>query len=306
MDSDSVIEPILIKKKKGRPRKNDPSQTTTVAVVPGEEIEKKKRGRKKKEKIDGEEECKIKKKRGRKAALKFFSSSVRKKIPLIHSTQEQEVSILHLDLVDHTIEDQAVAEYNQVRPVNSSEMGFFKCSAEQDQKPNSLCNEETHHSDSFQILSDFAKNWPSTTDISCWWCCHSFTGVPIGLPISKGKTKYRVRGVFCSFPCLVAYDEDTKVVGRKYSKHLINALYKNLTGIQIVGDHLLNYKKYLEESFLQIEASDDQKEKYAEKLSELVQGSLEPAPPRCTLKKFGGVLTIEEFRNSTQAGKAYK
>ena len=68
------------KRKKGRPKKNlqitlnDASYTlqSQVSVVPEKDDEKKKRGRKKKEVV--EEEVKIKKKRGRKAALKYFSS----------------------------------------------------------------------------------------------------------------------------------------------------------------------------------------------------------------------------------------
>jgi hypothetical protein len=83
---------ISVKKKKGRPRKN-PIENENTPAVPQE---KKKRGRKKKEKV--EEEVKQKKKRGRKAALKFFSSTIRKKIPLTTVIYDNDKSILHLDI----------------------------------------------------------------------------------------------------------------------------------------------------------------------------------------------------------------
>ena len=90
------IDIQIIKKKKGRPRKNPievKDETLNNATT-----EKKKRGRKKKEKV--EEEVKQKKKRGRKAALKFFSSTIRKKIPLSTVIYDNDKSILHLDIKD--------------------------------------------------------------------------------------------------------------------------------------------------------------------------------------------------------------
>ena len=41
-------------------------------------------------------------------------------------------------------------------------------------------------------------------------------------------------------------------------------------------------------------------------LASLVHAPLEKAPPRCTLKMFGGELDIEEFRNATKERKVYK
>ena len=88
------VEAVIIKKPKGRPRK--------IVVEPLEPVipqEPKKRGRKKKEKVI-DEEPKIKRKRGRKACVKYFSSSIRKKMPLTTSLQDTDKFILHLDLND--------------------------------------------------------------------------------------------------------------------------------------------------------------------------------------------------------------
>ena len=48
------------------------------------------------------------------------------------------------------------------------------------------------------------------------------------------------------------------------------------------------------------------KDEYIQSLASFIDEPLEKAPPRCTLKMFGGHLTIEEFRNSTKERKVYK
>jgi len=100
-------------KKKGRPRKNPVIEVPEKVVGTDGEIEKKKRGRKKKEKV--EEEVKPKKKRGRKAAVKFFSSSIRKKIPLTTIIQDNDKSILHLDIKDELYKTEEKTVYDVVR-----------------------------------------------------------------------------------------------------------------------------------------------------------------------------------------------
>ena len=123
----------------------------------------------------------------------------------------------------------------------------------------------------FEIMHEFIHNtnWLDKTDISCWWCCHEFQSVPIGLPIKydNNKKKFHVKGVFCSFSCMLAYKNDTKF---KYSNHLINFLYTKLTGTFLLDVNIV------------------------------------PAPPRCSLKMFGGELNIEDFRNSFKENKIFK
>jgi hypothetical protein len=112
MESESIPVVTVVKKKRGRQPKNKEhvgeienklqdtnTNTNTNTNVDGlekvEEKPKSKRGRKKKEKV--EEEVKVKKKRGRKAALKFYSSSIRKKIPIKTDLQNNENIILHIE-----------------------------------------------------------------------------------------------------------------------------------------------------------------------------------------------------------------
>jgi hypothetical protein len=126
----------------------------------------------------------------------------------------------------------------------------------------------------FQILYDFINNkeWLHKTDVCCWWCCNEFNTVPLGLPLEYNKkiNKFMVKGVFCSFACMLAYNNEKKYNDKL---HLINYLYTKLTA----DTSILNENQHLR-----------------------------PAPPRCCLKMFGGELTIDEFRNSSNENKIYK
>ena len=92
---DNINMNVDVKKKKGRPKKNVTEEINKVEIVQ----DKKKRGRKKKDQVV--EEVKQKKKRGRKAAVKFFSSSIRKQIPLTTVLQDSNNFILHLDVKEN-------------------------------------------------------------------------------------------------------------------------------------------------------------------------------------------------------------
>lgn len=79
----------------------------------------------------------------------------------------------------------------------------------------------------YQILPDFIEqSWPSTTNVRCWWCTHTFTNVPIPLPIGmKANGKMKVKGCFCSFSCCKAY-----ALKEKYDCYLIGYLYRKIMG----------------------------------------------------------------------------
>lgn len=334
---------VVVKRKKGRPRKE------VVENVPAVPEEKKKRGRKKKEVVV--EEIKKKKKRGRKAAVKYFSSSIRKKIPLTTVLQDKNNYILHLDIQDNNsekddfelelndsiegceLEDSVIFEklkeethenilelqkeyddllkdeeliLSEINDETLTELYEKRIEFREHQdtilvnkletihKENDIYNkinlisfsnekvnveltetEQKEHNKKrgfFEIMHQFlhTDNWLTKTDISCWWCCHPFSSVPVGLPIKydNNKQKFHVKGVFCSFSCMLAYKNDNPVY--KTKRDLVNFLYTKLTGTFLLDIHLV------------------------------------PAPPRCTLKMFGGELDIEEFRNSFKENKMYK
>ena len=116
-----------------------------------------------------------------------------------------------------------------------------------------------------KLLMDFdekCKNgeWPSSTSVHCYWCCHRFKNVPIGIPLTYNEDagKFMVYGCFCSCECAAAYNMDSKESSdetmTRYS--LINMLARELGHCKLVR----------------------------------------PAPNRLVLSMFGGPMSIDEFR----------
>ncbi len=123
--------------------------------------------------------------------------------------------------------------------------------------------------------------WPSQTDVLCWWCCHSFVTSPIGIP-EKVRTEYEERpehfevwGNFCSFECAYAFliQEKGEAKAESHYSDLV-FLHSRLTGTKYAGEH--------REKRFQI------------------------APSRYLLKAFGGPLSIEEFRNASGSETQYR
>lgn len=106
-----------------------------------------------------------------------------------------------------------------------------------------------------------------TPATACFWCCHPFLHTPCVLPISYDAydTMYTCEGHFCSPECGLAYlyAEPNVADGTRWTRHaLLQDLYRTL---------------YTKRDLL-------------------------PAPPRATLRLFGGPLSIEQFREQTAFG----
>jgi hypothetical protein len=110
------------------------------------------------------------------------------------------------------------------------------------------------------INANNEKIWPETTNIHCWWCCHQFNNTPCCLPEYYKKDKFYVSGCFCSFNCTASYN---------FSKNDDN-MWERFSLLNLM------YKKLYNKKFVKISL----------------------APPRETLKIFGGYLSIEEFREN--------
>jgi hypothetical protein len=366
------VEAVIVKKK-GRPRK--------VIIEPLEPIipqEPKKRGRKKKEKVI-DEEPKIKRKRGRKACVKYFSSSIRKKMPLTTSLQDSDKYILHLDLVENenlqkdttfdTIKDEFLGADNVTplpvqlgkffeneKKINSSEIEQIidelsnidnvetnlidlyekRIEARTDEDNllitkleklntndnffNSIINNtETIKTSSspikndidkcgyFQLYNEFIENesWLHSTDICCWWCCHNFETVPIGIPVkyNLNTNKFIVKGIFCTFGCMTAYNK----LHKKSTKSLIKFLYSKLTGCLNIPCKQ-EYKEHLEKclNLNLFGGNQEYKDNYINGLVSVSSDTIQEAPPQAALKMFGGELSITEFRNSFTENRIYK
>jgi hypothetical protein len=108
------------------------------------------------------------------------------------------------------------------------------------------------------------KQIPLTSDAACFWCCHTFANRPVVLPIRDTCEYIQVTGNFCSPECATSYLFDMR---QDY-----HTRWEQLS---------LLYRIY----------------------GEACNGKIHPAPPRNTLSLFGGLLSIQEYRNLIQSHK---
>jgi hypothetical protein len=134
----------------------------------------------------------------------------------------------------------------------------IKDTDEDDIRPNKIIKKNLRNILYEFINANNEKTWPETTNIHCWWCCHQFTNTPCALPEFYKKNKFYVSGCFCSFNCCASYN---------FSKNDDN-MWERFSLLNLL------YKKLYQQKFVKISL----------------------APPRETLKIFGGYLSIEEFR----------
>jgi hypothetical protein len=108
------------------------------------------------------------------------------------------------------------------------------------------------------------KELPETTDVACFWCCHSFDTQPCVIPIREEQGIWEVYGNFCSPECAIASLLDEKEGSHTQWERiaLLHRLYSNGVG-----------------------------------------GRIYPAPSRAILKHFGGDLSIESYRETIRARK---
>tara|TARA_B110000208_G_C11757674_1_gene425742 strand:- start:355 stop:1119 length:765 start_codon:yes stop_codon:yes gene_type:complete len=113
----------------------------------------------------------------------------------------------------------------------------------------------------FVNCKEFEKGIPNSTSIHCFWCCHQFDNKPCVLPISLNNKKFKVIGCFCSPECASAYNFNNFSHNCWEHNALLNLLYK------------ITYKNN--------------------------SIKIKPSPSREVLSIFGGKLSIDEFRSSS-------
>jgi hypothetical protein len=97
------------------------------------------------------------------------------------------------------------------------------------------------------------------TNIVCWWCTYEFDNIPFFIPDKYEKGTFYVFGCFCSCNCALAYNIDMSDYRVMVRDVLIKEMYRQITNLKTV---------------------------------------IPISPKREILKKFGGILTIDEFRNN--------
>ncbi len=96
-------------------------------------------------------------------------------------------------------------------------------------------------------------------NVKCWYCRNYFNGPPVRLPENYFKGKFICTGNFCSYNCAMSYNINLNDEKTSLRNSLINLLYQ---------------KTYNN--------------------NELIK----PSPSWQVLKEYGGILSIEEFRNN--------
>lgn len=119
----------------------------------------------------------------------------------------------------------------------------------------------------FDHLSEFVirDEWPLSTNIACFWCCHTFSNTPFGIPTKYNGGKFYVTGCFCSLECATSYNF--------YSKELNTDVHESYSLINLLSRRI-QYKD-----------------------------TVRMAPPRHALKMFGGYMDIYEFRGKSDSSK---
>lgn len=119
---------------------------------------------------------------------------------------------------------------------------------------------------------DTKKEWDSSSEHACFYCTEQFQTMPIGIPIRHNKGKYYCRDNFCSFNCAAAYifsGFDTRYHFKKWEYYSLLCLLA-----KEINEKINN------------EIGNEEKKIIYVKLAE----------NRNLLKKFGGPMTIDEFR----------
>ena len=135
-----------------------------------------------------------------------------------------------------------------------------------------LYEEETRPMQCFakvQLMVSFAedskaKKLPESTEIACFWCSHTFEGIPCIIPEREVHGVYNVYGNFCCPECALAY-----VLNETIDPHV---RWERIALLHRLYDRSGN-------------------------------GRMFPAPGREVLKLFGGPLTIESYRATVRQGK---
>ena len=108
----------------------------------------------------------------------------------------------------------------------------------------------------------------SDSEICCWNCCHSFTNITTAIPCQYIKEVFYINGHFCSYECGARYIFDSYNGSDMWDKFSLLNLY---------------YNKTLGKSGV----------------------SIKPAPNKLSLTKFGGRMSIDEYRKVNDSNNMY-
>ena len=119
---------------------------------------------------------------------------------------------------------------------------------------------------------DNKTEWDTCSELACFYCTEKFQTMPIGIPLRHIRGKYYCKDNFCSFNCAAAYifsGFDTRYHFKKWEYYSLLCLMAKEINEKIDAEIGNNNKK-----IIYVKLAED----------------------RNLLKKFGGPMTIDEFR----------
>jgi len=96
------------------------------------------------------------------------------------------------------------------------------------------------------------------TSIACWHCCYNFDTAPLFLPEKYHNGIFYVFGNYCTWSCMLAYNNQIDEYRKQIRNSLIKKLYKVIYGVECI---------------------------------------IKPAGQRECLERYGGPVKIEKFRD---------
>ena len=230
----------------------------------------------------------VKAKRGRKPKVKSIDDAEVKtrKVVQTRSRKDKQVTNIYdgtnngIECANNSDDEHVIVKLQVPNSEPSSPRAYTKCGdfsavvkedfiiQEHEQCVDSKVEENSNKV--IDLLRDFEEKnknneWPQTTSISCYWCCHKFHTTPFGLPVKYVNDKFHVVGCFCSLECALSYNYDMN--------DTVDAIWER--------SNLVNY--------------------LAKRIG--IINTVKPAPPKLSLNMFGGHLSIEEFRSFSETSK---
>lgn len=181
---------------------------------------------------------------------------IQEKMPEIIQIRKTQIE----ELTDESNFEKAFCDYNpNVAIPNAYDKDDSFCTV-----PSTVDDVERFNQQSvdFMIKEESADSWPRQTDSYCFWCSHSFTNVPVGIPVKFFDGKFYCNGNFCSFECASAHNYNMS------------------------NDNSDLFEK---QNLLNLMASRFQ-----------AKTPVRCAKPREMLKIFGGSMDVSEFRKSQE------
>lgn len=195
--------------------------------------------------------------------------------PMHTESHYNTVNTVNTDINENIIEKNINNDSHEVIVENNQHIDEEKI-----EQKEQLIKHQSHYSDGtmvlvkknllnimFEFIDSKNKEWPKSTSIHCMWDCHQFDTIPCAIPVKYVNDKFYLFGCFCSFNCAMAYIFDQKTANKWEQYALLLLLYKKIYNTEYIN--------------------------------------LKIAAPRQSLKIFGGIFSIEQFRQHFVSNRDY-